>query len=283
MFRVVRRAAALALAFVFPLCASAEPLLHFTAGETVTVHGLTYKATRDGVAYVSLSSEYVSVAVLSGRLKSGRVSATAGDILVTPIEGTRAERFMFDGAKLEQTMSPDLLPEAAPLLTPIVARQKRQRFFGLIEPVGLNADSPAPPAIENVRRDYLSPDIVVDLRHQAGGDPAKLNDLTAHRFIAAVAAKDTDSVAALLDPKPFTDASRDPGAWRNARAGFAGQLVTQPGLADQLANVNLTPDPQNPGAWIVDNGTWSLYRLRIVDRDRAAYVGSLEALYAEAK
>jgi len=278
MFRVVRGATALALAFAFPVVARAEPLLHFKAGETVSIHGQAFEARRDGVAYVSLSSEYISVAVLSGRLKSGHVAAGAGDILITPIEGARAERFMFDAARLGQTLSPDLLAEASPLLQPIAARQKRQRFLGLIEPVGLNAETPAPPAIEGLRRSYLSPDIVISLRRQAHGDAATLNRLTAERFVQAVAAQDTASVAALLDPKPFTDISADTDAWQDARTRFAAQLVAQDGLAGTLGKVNLTPDPNEPDAWIIDNGTWSLYRLRIVDRDRAAYVAALEAL-----
>lgn len=274
MFRVPLTVAAMLVAQT----AAAEPLLHFKAGETIQVHGLSYQGLRDGVAYVSLSSEYVSVAVLSGKLKARHAAAKAGDILVTPIEGKTAERFMFDAARLGQTLSPDAQAEAQALLQPIVARQKRQRFFGLIEPVGLNAQTPAPPAVENLRRGYLSPDIVVDLRHQAGGDPARLNDLTAHRFIEAVAAKDTTSVAALIDPKPFTDASTDPVAWQAARSGFAARLTGQPGLSDTIADLHVQPDPDNAGAWILDNGTYSLYRLRIVSRDRADYVAALEAL-----
>ncbi|MEI9905451.1 MAG: hypothetical protein WDN06_17050 [Asticcacaulis sp.] len=107
---------------------------------------------------------------------------------------------------------------------------------------------------------------------------ARLDSLTAQRFVAAVAAKDTASVAALLDPKPFTDASGDPDAWQGARSDFAGRLTAQPGLSDTIATLHMGPDPDNAGAWILDNGTWSLYRLRIVTRDRAAYVAALEAL-----
>ncbi|MEI9905017.1 MAG: hypothetical protein WDN06_14430 [Asticcacaulis sp.] len=211
-------------------------------------------------------------------MKAGHTGARAGEILVLPIEGRRPERFLFDAEKFRQTLSPMDLAEAAPRLQPSSPGNSRQRFFGLIEPVGLNAQAPAPAPVEAMRRGYLSPDVIVDLRHQAGGDLGKLNSLTARRFVDAAAAGDSATVGALLDPKPFTDASGDAAVWQGARSDFAGRLIrpARPGRARPTPTSIRTGKMPARGSSITVST--SLYRCASSPATRAVYVAAMEAL-----
>ncbi|MBL8542251.1 MAG: hypothetical protein JNJ63_00445 [Hyphomonadaceae bacterium] len=234
--------------------------------------GKSFSAQQDSVAYVSLSSDYLAVAVLAGELRSeDGVQGGPGRVLVTPLDGTRTERFQFDVAQLRRTLPGEALDGATALtLDAIERRQRRARYFGLLEPVGVNA-SAAAPDVEQIRRTYLNEPLLVRLRRSAKGDARALSQSTSQAFVAALASGAHDDVAALIDPGPFLAQTTDPIAWRAARAAFAQRLASQPGLAADLtgAVVTLTADPTQA---TVTSPLGRTFTLTLTPRDRALFV-----------
>lgn len=265
----------IAAAALFAGHARAETI---AAGVTVEINGTSYSSSGGATVHPVLSSEFASLAVLAGDVRTGSQTARAGEVLVTPIESGRTERFLFDAAKLARTLSPDMAEAALPLLDPIIARQKRQRFWGRLETVGVNVRAPAPGPAEDIRRAYLSDPVVVELRRTGGGNLAKLTQATALRFVGALAAGDATTVAALIDPKPFTDGNLDSNEWRSARQGFANRLAGDQQLVSALGGAATTPGPV-AAIWLVGpEGAAPTHRLTLTTRDRAVFVSSLEAV-----
>ncbi len=247
-------------------------------GATVQINGTSYSSTSGATIHPALSSEFASVSVLAGDIRTGNQTAHAGEVLVTPIESGLTERFLFDAAKLARTLSPDMAEAALPLLEPIIARQKRQRFWGRLETVGVNVQAPAPVPAEDIRRAYLSDPVVVELRRFGGGNLAKLTQATALRFVGALAAGDATIIAALIDPKPFTDGNLDSNAWRSARQNFANRLAADQRLVSALGGATTVPGPV-AAIWLVGpEGAAPTHRLTLTARDRAVFVSSLEAV-----
>lgn len=267
--RVLGKLAIASLIFLAPPSVAAQPapgsgsevneaksgLVRYTAGERVQLAGVPYEASRAGEGYYVLSSEFIVVAVLSGAIASDGKQAGPGEVLVTPIEGRRTERFLFDAAVLARTLPPGVLAEVGPLLTPIADHQRRMRYLGRIQAVGINAAAPAGPA-ETLRRNYLNDPAIVEIRRRAAGNRAEQSRLTAVRFAQAVQDSDEGTAASLLDPKPFTDATSDPAQWRAARLRFAQRLVADPGTRAAVSN------PQ--------------FKIGLVARDRGIFVTGLE-------
>lgn len=230
-----------------------------------------------------LSSEFVSVAVLQGKLDAatGTTTQTAepGQVLVSPIEGRETERFFFDAAVLARSLPPELGAETLPLLTQIAAQQKRQRFFGLIEPVGINASAPAPGPVEAMRLTYLSDPAIIDIRQRAGGDIKKRGRMTAERFASALVAGDAETLASLIDPKPFTDVTLDAARWRSARLSFAQKLTANAPLIAALSQTRVSDAPNaapDAKSFLLEREGAPAFRITIVDRDRASFVATLE-------
>ena len=252
--------------------AHAEPrLLTLAPGEQAVRHGITYRAAEATRALVSLSSEFVSVAVVEGRLSSGRSVARAGQVLVTPIERANTQVFRFDASALDRTLAPDERTAVGSQLAQTAGRQRRLRWLGLLEPVGINASAPAPVPVEAMRRTYLSDQAVVDIRARAGGDIARRRVLTAEAFALALGSGDGATLAALIDPKPFTNVTLDPEAWRAARRAFADRIVGDAALVRAAQESRVVADASGYRL----EGTTPLH-LTLVDRDRASFVAALE-------
>ena len=241
------------------------------AGETV-LHGVSYRAEGATRALVVVSSELVTAAVIEGRLAQGGIAARAGEALVTPIDGNRTRRYGFDAARLAATLPPAWQAEAAAPLAALAERQRRRAFWGLVEPVGVNAAAPVAPEAEAFRRAYLTNPTVLALRREAAGDRAALARLTLARFAGALAAGEADVVADLIDPAPFTDADADPAVWRPARLAFARRLTADSALRDALAaGIAAGPDASSGEAG-------GAFRIGLVLRDRALFVAAVEPL-----
>lgn len=88
--------------------ASAAPpsrqLLTVPPGGSATVAGLKLDAAEASVAIVHLSSEFATVAVISGRISADRHDARAGEALLAPLDGGRIRRFGFDAQRLAATL-----------------------------------------------------------------------------------------------------------------------------------------------------------------------------------
>lgn len=250
--------------------APTRQFIKLAAGESATLYGTNYNATAPSIAIVALSSELVTVAVIDGAIADGKQVAMAGQALVSPIDGTGSRRFGFDARRLAATLPPAWAGDAAAPLDRIAARQKRARFWGLLEPVNLNASAPGAVPIEAVRQSYLANAVIAGLRRGAKGNPQALARLTATTFADAVARRDTDTVAALLDPKPFTDSNATAADWQAARTLFATRLTRDAALVAALGT--------SPAAVASDQTAFDVggYRIKVVPRDRAMFVQSVE-------
>lgn len=122
-------------------------LLTLRSGETRVVGSQSYSAQSDVVAIVVPSPELISVAVLEGTLSSNNRSARPGEALVS-IKGSEMRRFLFDAARLAASLPPEWAPQARSPLDRLAAIQRRQRFWGRLERVGLNAAAPRGARIE---------------------------------------------------------------------------------------------------------------------------------------
>ncbi len=254
-------------------------IVRLERGERLDLHGVAFTAREPSTVYLALSSEYISAAVLAGSLaaKSGR-GAGPGHVLVTPIDGSRTERFLFDARQLRRTLGGEVDANVAQSLAAIEQRQSRLRFFGLLEPVGINASAPAPHGMEGLRQAYLNEPEVVRLRRSAAGSRPRLAQLTAERFVAAISAGDAATVSALLDPAPFTEVTVEREVWMEARRAFAWHLVED---AELRASVGGPLQPSGDDALRYEtggDGASARYALRVVLRDRAAFVASLERM-----
>lgn len=246
--------------------------LRLNDGDQVELHGVTYRAHGALQAVAVMSSEFTTVAVIDGALSGGGRDAGPGQVLVTPIEHGATQRFSYDAARLRLTLRPDWLATADAPLQRVAARQRRQRFWGRLEPVNVNVTAPVSPDLEGVRAGYLANDVIAQLRRQSGGDRTRLAPLTAARFASALSAHDIEAVAALIDPKPFTDTGAAAPQWQAARRAFAAGLVADPGLARAMADAPVA-DPADAGSFVAGN-----YRMTLVPRDRALFVVALEPL-----
>lgn len=248
-------------------------LIKLADGENTTLFGGGYRARGTTMALVSLSSELVTVAIVSGELGQGKLVARAGQALVTPIDGTATRLFGYDAARLAATIPPQWAGDAAAPLAQLAAAQKRAKFWGLVEPAGINAAAPTSPQVEAVRQSYLGNATVVALRQAAQGNPQTLAGLTATRFAEALAAGNAAAVADLIDPKPFTDTGADAGAWQAARLSFAQKLTGDATLKAAMAAVPAAAAAA-PGAFDVAGA----FRIQLVARDRAMFVATVEPL-----
>jgi hypothetical protein len=251
---------------------SAKRQVTMADGERQTFFGTSYVAHGPTKAIAVLSSEFATVAVVEGALSVDQVSAVAGEALVTPIEGRKTERFAFDASRLSATLRPEWVATAGPALDALAKSQRGKRFWGMLEPTGVNANAPISRQAEAIQASYLNNDAIMDVRRRAGGDLAKLQRMTTERFIAAVISGDSKTAAALLDPKPFTDVSSDSDAWQAARLAFAQRNTTNPELAASLAGP-LTTETSD-GRFLVNNK----FRISTVQRNRAVFISALEAL-----
>jgi hypothetical protein len=253
----------------------AEPsrqLVKLGAGEEARAWGTTVKASSPSLLLLLLSSELATVAVLDGSVVQGGQVGKAGDALVTPLEGRKTQRLQFDARRLAATLPPEWMLDTKAPLEAIAAKQQRKRYWGLLEPVNLNASAPISPAMEAVRSGYLNNEPIAMLRRESQGNPQQLAQLTAKRFAAAMVARDARTIAALIDPKPFTDTGTTAAAWQAARERFAQRLASDSALTGAMAT--------EPAAVANDQTAFDAggYRIRLVPRDRALFVMSVEAL-----
>lgn len=271
---------AIVLALAAPAAAQADSraLLSLGAGEEVVMFGTTYRAAEPTRAVVVQSSELVTAAVLEGRLAEGATEARGGEALVTPIDGARTRRYGFDAGRLAASLPLQWAEEAEAPLAALAERQRRRAFWGLIEPIGVNAAAPVTPEAEAFRHAYLGNPTILGLRRAAAGDRNALASLTVQRFAEAVVAGDAAVMADLIDPVPFTQASADPAIWRPARAAFAARLAADGGLASAFAAstaaIPASASPDDPVSFDLGGA----FRIGLVMRDRAMFVAEVEPI-----
>jgi hypothetical protein len=259
-----------------PTSAPWAPKMQITMrdGEVRQIYGTSYRAKGPTQALAVLSSEFATLAVISGTLAVDQLVAKPGQALVTPISGRRTERFTFDAARLSATLRPEWVNTSHEDLNKLAVHQRRNNFWGLYEATGVNVTSPTLPAIEAVRATYLTQPAIVVLRQEARGNLGTLATATMARFARAIGEKDIQTIAALIDPYPFTDASDDPSVWQAARIGFAQSVVADEPLAIAVAQGTSPTGELN--TFLVGSKDGKSYRLTLVERDRVLFVASVE-------
>jgi hypothetical protein len=242
-------------------------------GEEISLFGLEARATESTKLFVTLSSEYLTAAVASGRLEaSSGQRARAGDALVLQIDGGVVSRMAFDAERLSASNSPGAASLLATELTVLSARQRRLRFWGYYEPTGINAAAPSSPALEALRRSYLDPLIIARQRRAA---PEARFAQAANDFLAALGSGNQASIAAMLDPAPFLARVGGPEGLAAARAQAAARIAADAELQASLGqapSIELAPDNQSARIAGAD-GAW---RLSLVARDRVVFIAGLE-------
>lgn len=247
------------------------------AGESLAVVDQQLRADGDSRAMISLSSEFLTIAVTHGRMRlEGGPTAGPGGVLLLALDGDRVQRLAFNAARLSATLSPGARPLIGEDLEGVIALQRRGAFWGSYEPLRVNARAPGAPGAEALRATYLSEPAIVRQRRAAAGmvTVADRGRIAANAFLAAYRADDAAALAALLDPAPFLDqggaAGVDEGRLR-AAAALLADVRLQPVLAAAPA-VSMAPD----GSAALFDGPQGRWRLALVARDRAMFISGME-------
>jgi hypothetical protein len=255
--------------------------LQIAPRETRSMLGHSYTAIRPSIVQLTITSEHILAAILAGSVRVDQDRpANAGTVILLSLDGQKPQRFLFDAARYRQSVSLEGDAEADAALGRLERRQSRARFFGLIEPVGANAAAPISPQAEAMRQDYLGEATILELRRLAKGNRAQLRRITAERFASSIALGDTSAVASLIDPAPFAQASLDPAIWKQARMQFATQLTNDTAFRVRFkSSLDSTGVQMNTSQGDAEVGAPGPTRfvIRLVDRDRAAFISSLEA------
>jgi hypothetical protein len=243
-------------------------LLRLPAAGSAILLGASVHSGGGGTAYVAASTEFLTFADVAGDLSVRGLRLRPGQAAVIVLRTGHVRRMEFDAARLAASAPPALAEDFQVRLAPVAQDQARRRFWGLLTPTGVNARAPGSPAIETVRQTYLLNPALLDIRARAGSDTAALRRLTAERFVAAIAAGDAATAAALMDPQPFLAAG---SAWREVRGEFAGGMAGSD-LSARLAGAQLRPDRDG----YVASGPGGDFSLALVMRDGVAFVSRLE-------
>jgi hypothetical protein len=248
-----------------------DRVVRYSAGETIDFFAVSATALEDSRVLQMVSTEFVSLVVLAGHIRSGNKRVLAGEVLVMPIAEGKVQKFTFDAQALRQSFQAAEVSDPDIDFDALIAKQKRQCFWGRLVPLGINVAAPVSPQAETFRRTYLSLPIIVQLRQRAGNDRAKLLQLTAEAFLSAYEVRDDRTLAALMDPVPFIEVSRDPVVWKRARLAFANRVIADRSLSHLVTAPVL--QAVSPDSFTVNQRA----TLTLVNRDSAIFVTSFKA------
>lgn len=254
----------------------ANKLIALQANEVIEILGSSFKAKTNSQFVKNTSSEFITLAVTSGTLIHEKTKARAGEAFIVQISGQRVQKFHYDAARFLATAEPELTAQIGPSLNAIAKSQKRMNFWGLLEPTGVNTSSPLPPFIERVRATYLTAPVIIELRHKSRGDVNALQLMTAQKFKDAIGDSDVETIAALIDPLPFSDSTDNAKVWLEARRNFAIQITHDSAMKAAFANGGLNQDPLIGTFFVGPEG--ATYRIITVNRDSAVFIGAVEAI-----
>ena len=250
-------------------------LMQWTKGQEFKLLGADFKAKTATMALTKTSSEFVSIAVISGELTHLNRTAGPGQIFIIPIAAKEVLLHDYDAALLRATLPKETLALLDQPLKAIAKTQKTKLFWGLLEPTRLNIAAPINPIIESARQSYLSAPAIVELRHKSSGDFGLLQTNTVQTFIDALLRDDGETVAALIDPMPFSDATNDTKTWQSARRSFADTLLQDRAIKQSLSDAQVTKDAST-GQFSISGKNGPPYILTTVQRDSAVFIGAFE-------
>jgi len=241
------------------------------AGERLAIADQMLAAEVSSRALVTLSSEFLSIAVTAGRMRfESGPSAGAGRVLLLALDGNRPQSLAFDAARLAATLSPGARPLIGADLDRLARVQRKARFWGSYTPLRVNARAQSDAATETVRTAYLSDPAILAQRRVAL--PARpRHAITA--FLDAFRAGDAVKVAALLDPAPFLDRSGMDGIGAG-RLRAATTILGDERLRTALLAAG-EPAWADDGSATLD-GPAGRWRIMLAARDRAFFVTRVE-------
>lgn len=237
-------------------------------GERIEIFKVRMQGKNNALVYVTISSDILSFSVLEGEVKIENLKAFPGDTIVKVLENEKLQKFQFDASVLKRGLDKSILNKAGPPLERIIAKQKSERFWGLLTPANMNAVAPIGSEIEKLRAQYLNFPAIIETRISAKSDKALLCKLSTQKFRDAMIAKEVETIASLIDPKPFIDVTFDKDRWQNARLNFAKSLIKNDGLLKVLSVSNLTEVPQGFGV-----GTE--LKIETIERDNACFIAQI--------
>jgi len=246
-------------------------------GDRVSIADLSLVADEPSRAMLVLSSEFLTVAVTSGRLRFEEgPSAGPGQALLVALDGSRIQRLAFNAARLSASLSPGARSRLGADVELLVAAQRRAAFWGTYQPLRVNARAQGPAAVEVQRQAYLAQPAIVAQRRAAAGEAsvAARGRMAVDAFLAAYARGDAATLAALLDPAPFM-AVGGAAAVEQGRSLAAAELLADDRLRALLAAPPAVAMAEDGASALLETGG-GRWRLALAPRDRAIFVQSLE-------
>jgi hypothetical protein len=211
--------------YLHPALTQGGVIATLQAGEHIHPLGLAIEAKNIATLYLSLSSQFLSVACLKGEVSHSQFKARSGEVIVHDYSTKNTDLYAFDIERFLGSTSLVIDRSLRQSLRNTARSQRYKKFFGLLEPVYINAQAPVSPMVEASARDMLLHETIVSLRQQTEGDQRRLSYETAFRFAEALHRRDTDILSALLHPLPFSLSEDKNAEWLSTRHAFATKLA----------------------------------------------------------
>ncbi|MFZ1625696.1 MAG: hypothetical protein WAU48_13070 [Gammaproteobacteria bacterium] len=251
--------------------ASSSLAVTLQPGETFGAYGVEVLATDPVRVFASASSELLTMAVIEGRVQIRSLGELVpGEAALMVFATSELRRAAIDAARLDASLPATVRADLGPGLRQVAERQAKRRWWGYYKSLGVNAQMPVPPELEVLRRQYLLDPAAVHLRRDAEGSIDRQRELAAARFVTALSAEDTATVAGLLDPTPFVQSG---SGWVATRADYAQRLVRSR-LSGDLDAATVAAVPDVPGQFRVSTVGHS-WILNTAERDNMTFVTGL--------
>lgn len=210
------------------------------------------------------SSEVAYVAVISGEIVVDGRTARRGRMVLLPPLGGRAQIERFDAARFAASW-PEPAREAHASsyaqLAGLAQAQGRGISLGRLGRTRLNVAAPGSADQELAARTVKGNEAVRAIRFANVATPAEVEQAVAQSFVAALAARDADTVASLMDPVPFGNTDLRGGAGE-ARLAMARLLVARRDWPALLAGAQLSRIGAGNDWTVRSNGASGVLRLR---------------------
>lgn len=193
------------------------------AGRSVELSGAS--------AIVGSSSDTIYIAVANGEARVDGLSAGAGQAILLQPMGAAPSVVTFDAERLAALFGPQPPESLRGVVADLMAAADDQSlgiFFGLYERTVLDLQNPGGARVEAARASVMGAPEVVRIRYSGVNDPAQIEAMVVERARAALAARDANALAQLLDPAPYGGDDLG-GGGEEARLVVARELTAQYG------------------------------------------------------
>lgn len=232
--------------------ATGDQLLIENRNDDITFAGRSFAAT-GFTGVLGYSSELAYVAVISGWVVIDGESVEAGRMVLLPPMGGKAQTELFDAARFSQSW-PQAVREtnasAFAALSDVASSQGRAIFFGRLGQTRFNVAAPGSADQEMATRTVKGASAIQNIRFSGQTDLAAIEQQVADDFLAALANRDTQAVAALMDPVPFGNTDLRNGG-SEARLAMATALVAERDWAAALREARAVREPEQANNWAV--------------------------------